>query len=187
MPRGIPNAPKQAKNTPVTAPARETHTADLAIGQPPEVNLANAGSKDRGEVIVPVDKPLDKDYMEALAFAEEAITIRIERGSEEFAPLVVDCWVNGEGAEVMDPVTKKWVKLSCLPIGGVIITKRKFVEVLARSKVDRVRTVEENSRPQENEDGWKLRRTTSSKSVFSVINDPNPKGAEWLTRLMAER
>lgn len=181
MPRGIPN---QAKNNPVKMPAPEVHTADLPIGQPPEIKMPEHGLPERGEVIL-VDKPLEREHADALAFAEEPITIRIEPSAEENAPLVVDCWVNGKGAEVF--VNGKWLEFNCLPVGMPVTTKRKYVEVLARSKVDRIRTIEENRQPGDNEDGFKMRRSSSSKSVFSVLNDKNPKGAEWLTRLMQER
>jgi hypothetical protein len=172
----------QAKNTPVFAPPKELSTADLPVGQAPEADFEH-----RSEIILPVDKPLQNDYLAGLAFGEEPITIRIDPSDQENSPRVVDCWVNGKGAEVMDPATGKWLELNCLPIGGVIITKRKYVEVLARSKVDRVATRQETPNPQENQDGYKLQRSTHRKAVFSVIHDPNPKGAAWLTQIMAER
>lgn len=176
MPRGIPNA---AKNTPVFKPQPELHTADLKLGQAPDADIDN-----RGEIVVS-DKPLEKVHAAALAFNEEPITIRIEPSDEENAPTVVDCWVNGKGAEVF--TNGRWLEINCLPIGGVIITKRKYVEVLARSKIDRVKTDSVTDAPHENQDGYKLRRSTSAKAVFSVIHDANPKGAEWLTRLLSER
>lgn len=183
MPRGIPNT---AKNTPVFAPTPEVNSADLPMAQAPA--LDQSAMEDRGEVVVPVAGSLAKDYAAALAFNEDPLTIRIERGPEEHAPLVVDCWVNGEGAEVFNPSTGKWVKMSCLPIGGVITTKRKYVEVLARSRVDRYHGKQTNQNPAENEDGWKIRPSTSQSHSFSVIHDPaGAKGVEWLTRLYAER
>ena len=107
MPRGIPNIRK------------EVHTADIAIAEAPDADI-NA----RSETIIPVDKPLDDDYAQALAFMEEPIMIRIEPSDEENAPIVVDCWVNGKGAEVLDTLTGKFMEINCLPIGQPIITKR---------------------------------------------------------------
>lgn len=160
----------------------EIHTGDLATVEPPPASFEK-----RSETIIPVDKPLDKVYASALAFMEDEMTIRIEPSDEEHAPTVVDCWVNGKGAEVKDPITGKWMELNCLPIGGVIITKRKYVEVLARSRSDRVVAHEENNRPENGKDGWKVDRRTQRKTLFSVIHDPSPMGHEWLTRLYAER
>lgn len=172
MPRGIPN--------------KQVHTADLPTAQAPVLN--QAAMEDRGEVIAAVDTPIKDDYLQQLAFNEDPITIRIERGPEENAPMVVDCWVQGEGAEVLNPVTQKWSKMSCLPIGGVIVTKRKYVEVLARSRVDRYHAKQAIQNPQENEDGWKVRGSTSQSHSFSVVHDPaGAKGVEWLTRIYAER
>jgi hypothetical protein len=171
-------------STRVVAPTatNEIHTADLRMAEAPAANLDH-----RSETIVPVDKPLENDYAAALAFMEEPITIRIEPSDEENAPIVVDCWVNGKGAEVLDSLTGKWMEINCLPIGGPIITKRKYVEVLARSRSDRVVANEVDNRPAPNKDGWKVERRSLRKTLFSVIHDPNPKGAEWLTRLYAER
>lgn len=170
MPRGIPNV------------RREVHTGDLAIAEAPDADI-NA----RSETIIPVDKPLEADYAKDLAFMEEPIMIRIEPSDEENAPIVVDCWVNGKGAEVLDTLTGKFMEINCLPIGSPITTKRKYVEVLARSREERVSTQETNPRPGSGEDGWKLRRNMRRKAVFSVLSDPNPAGRAWLTRLMAER
>lgn len=135
---------------------------------------------DRERIIV-AEKTPDVEYFEALQFAEEPISIRIERSAEKFAPNSVDCWVNGIGAEIM--INGKWVQCGYLPVGHVVTTKRKYVEVLARSKQDTVQTAvlkhedfEENTNP----------ISTSQKVPFSVIRDANPRGAEWLTKLIRE-
>ena len=161
---------------------KEIYTGDLPMAEAPAATM-----EERAEVIIPVDKPLDKGYASALAFMEEPITIRIEPSDEENAPIVVDCWVNGKGAEVMDTLSGKFMEINCLPIGQPIITKRKYVEVIARARSDRVVGKEENNRPEPGRDGWAIQRRAQRKNSFSVIHDPNPKGAEWLTRIYAER
>jgi hypothetical protein len=176
---------KQAKNTPVHAPAKELHSADIPQMQPPEISLAFNKPLERGEAIELIDKPLESDYAQALLMAEEPITIQIEPGQEENAPTVVDCWVNGKGAEVLDPRTGKWLELNCLPIGGPITTKRKYVEVLARSKFDTIRTKTGDMTQDQPEN--RIVRNTGRKAVFSVLEDRNPKGRDWLIRLMSER
>ena len=115
------------------------------------------------------------------------LTIRIERGTEEFAPLSVPVWVQGIGAEIKN-TAGKWTQVGYLPIGIPVVTKRKYVEVLARSRVDRVRANEETSTPQPGDDGWKLHRTSSQSHAFSVMHDPaGAKGHAWLARIYAER
>lgn len=170
MPRGIPNVRK------------EVHTADIAIAEAPDADI-NA----RSETIIPVDKPLEADYAKDLAFMEEPIMIRIEPSDEENAPIVVDCWVNGKGAEVLDTLTGKFMEINCLPIGQPIITKRKYVEVLARARTDRVTSQEETAHPDVGRDGFKVQRRSQRKNMFSVLEDKNPKGREWLNRIHAER
>lgn len=198
------------RTLPTALPAKELHTADLPDPQLPEIDTAT-----RGAPIKAIDKPfraptlnpdqagfkivgaatpelvqslaLTPEYLSDLAFMEEPIQILIEPSDEENAPLVVDCWVNGKGAEVLDTLTGKFMEINCLPIGSPITTKRKYVEVLARSREERVSTQETNPRPGSGEDGWKLRRNMRRKAVFSVLSDPNPAGRAWLTRLMAER
>jgi hypothetical protein len=178
MPRGIPNA----KDVPVHAPTKEVHTADLPVAQPPVIESI----EDRGEVVI-ADASPDQKYLDLLKFNEDAVTIRIERGTEEFAPSSVQVWVNGEGAEVMN-TAGKWAKVGWLPIGIPVVTKRKFVEVLARSRTDRVRASEDNTRPNAGEDGWKLHRTSTQSHAFSVLHDPaGAKGTDWLSRIYTER
>lgn len=163
--------------------ARTLNTADLPLGQAPDIDMD--GPLVRGEAILPVDTPLVDEYTAALAMAEEPVTIMIEPSPEENAPIVVDCWVNGKGAEVLDPRSGKWMELGCLPIGGAITTKRKYVEVIARAKIEVHRTMHDDMSAA-NPNNY-LRTSTSRKAVFSVIHDANPKSREWLTRLIADR
>lgn len=181
--------PRKARDNPVNAPASELHTGDIAPPVLPSVALP--GSADFGpaeSIVLAEPQQVTSDYASELAFMEEPITIRIEPSDEENAPQVVDCWVNGKGAEILDPRTGKWLEINCLPIGGIITTKRKYVEVIARSKVERMKTRHANT-------GWdgdtndtnRIDRSVTRKANFSVVKDANPKGAMWLTRLMSER
>lgn len=197
MPRGIPNNPA---NAPVRRQARtqapavatagfvgkpDTNTSDIKQMQPSDIILPASGVIPRGEQIEVLDKPLTDDYAAALAFNEEPVAIMIEPGQEENSPRVIDVWVNGKGAEVLDPQTGRWNEINCLPVGGVITTKRKYVEVLARAKLDKVSTKHDDATVANPEN--RVVRTTSRRAVFQVMNDPSPRGREWLTRLMTER
>ena len=167
----------EAQNAPVRRPRPELHTADIGIQQKDTIesreDLAN-------EVIAAPEDVLKADYAERLAFNEEPVTIRIERSAEKYAPSVVDCWCNGKGAEVLSQ--GRWVETGYLPIGMPVTTKRKYVEILARSKVDSVNTKVED---RDSEKPLNLiERSTSSRAPFSVLEDRNPKGAAWLTSLV---
>lgn len=166
--------------------ARTLNTADLPLGQIGDA-IFKEGTNERvnDDTIIAVDRALEDDYTLALKMAEEPVTIMIEPSQEENAPIVVDCWVNGKGAEVLDPLSGKWMELGCLPIGGAITTKRKYVEVLARAKITNIRTAHDDMNVADPQN--RVIRNTSRKSVFSVIHDANPKSREWLTRLIADR
>lgn len=163
-------------------PPREVHSSDFEVGQAPSVDLT-ADEIDTGNVIEPVDKPLANAYIDQLAFNEEPVTIRVDAAPERYAPKFIQCWVNGKGAEVL--IDGKWVELGGFPVNIPAITKRKYVEVLARSKADVVDTVtgDVNDANPVN----RVERSTYSKAPFSVIRDDNPRGHEWLRRIFAER
>lgn len=162
----------------------ELHTEGMEIRQKDSIvfpDLDQAFERDADVEIVP-EKQLIKERMEALAFNEEPIMIRIEPSSEKNAPKCVDCWVNGRGAEVFDTHDNRWYSYGALPVGKVIITRRKYVEVLARSKRDEISTeiIGKDSERPENV----THRSTSQRATFSVIDDRSKKGAEWLRRLL---
>lgn len=163
---------------------REISTADLEIGQRPSIDLDGDIGLDvrQNEEIAAVDTPLEKDDFAALAFAEEPVTIRLERSSEKYAPMHVPAWVNGKGAEVFD--NGRWVEVTYLPVGKPVTTKRKYVEVLVRAKPDDVQTIHEDATAERPRN--ELIRNTRSAFPLTILQDKNPKGHEWLTRLMAE-
>jgi hypothetical protein len=171
---------------PTRRPAREVSTDDVrepaldAIAMPE----LGKGLPDRGDTQVALPEGhISNDYLEALAFNEEPVRIRIEAGSDENPQMTVDCWCNGKGAEIFNPTTKRWLETNCLPVGLVIITKRKYVEILARSKSMRVRTPDHGDG--KNIDNNTVTRHHSRAHVFSVIGD-SERGVEWLTQILNE-
>ena len=164
-----------AQNAPVRHAPRELHTDDIKIKQKPTIETRD----DLIEEIVVAPEVLQKDYMDALAFAEGPVTIRIERGREKYSPNMIDVWCNGKGAEVL--IAGRWRETRVLPVGMPVTTKRKYVEILARSKIDTINT---NVTKQEHSETNAVERATSPNAPFSVIKDSNPKGAEWLTGLV---
>jgi hypothetical protein len=159
------------------AHARELHTDDMPIDQ----RAVPEDLSDReGDVILVDPSIAKKAWLADLAFNEEPVTIRLEPSSDENAVQVFPCWVNGKGAEVFR--NGRWEEIAYLPIGEVITVKRKYLEVIARAKVDTIRTPpmdasteHPNNRPT---------RRTHAVNTFSVIEDRNPRGAAWLTEMM---
>lgn len=136
----------------------------------------------RPETIVVADPNMTNLDFDALKFSEDPIKILIHRSIDpKFTPNCTDLIaVNGKKAEML--FKNGWVEMGYLPRGVPLYTKRKYVEVIARSKMTQISTrVEEkvNEDPQNY-----LDPVTSATMAFSVLEDKNPKGAEWLTLLL---
>jgi hypothetical protein len=178
---------------------KELHTADIPEPELSDIKLPELGRglPERGDTQIAIpESRVDKDYLAALSFMEQPVTIRIEPSQEDNAPMTVDCWVNGKGAEVLThqahrlwmesgslPAGNPWLELNILPVNHVCTTKRKYVEVLARSKTMKVHTPDHGDG--KNIDNNSVTRKSARTSVFSVIKD-SPKGAEWLTAILNE-
>jgi len=164
------------------AKRKEFSTEEMQLGQSAPIILPEEGEEIvRGETILPVDSPEGMNYAEDLAFMEEPVTIRIEPTAEKNASPVVECWVNGVGAEV--EMEGRWVRLGFLPVGTPVTTRRKYVEVLARAKTE---TFTNNVMEMPGQDPVNsIQRFNSSRAPFSVLRDANPRGYEWLSKLMA--
>lgn len=162
---------------------REVNTADMQITQKPDVDLGLGENIVHGESLASVagDVAHEAEYLAALHFNEEPVTIRIEENSKsDFPETHVPVQVNGVEAEVLQ--NGQWIRIGWLPIGVPLTTKRKYVEVLARAKPENVRTVHDDAnveRPQN-----RVQRRTSAAYPLSIIRDDNPKGHEWLSRIM---
>lgn len=161
-----------AANNPVIA-SGGVHTESLPLAQPDDILIPETGALTReNEVIVPADATaLNKDYTDALKFNEDVLEISLEPSSEENAPTVIDVTVNGE---------TMWI-----PVGQNVRIKRKFVEVLMRSKPVAISTMHD-------EIGAKvinnrIIRNTRAKYPLSILSDPaQGKGVEWMRRIRAE-
>lgn len=155
-------------------PSKEVDTNDMEVGQDKEVVLPASGSikaaVDELGVIEVVDKPLENNMAEALAFGEEKITVMIH--------------------EDASPNAENPVQVSCNGINQFFFrgqpqdVKRKYVEILARAKYTRISTPEvtDGSGARTN----MVRQSSSLRYPFSVMHDPNPKGAAWLKAVMTE-
>lgn len=165
-----------AVNAPVRHAPKETHTSDFKLAQ--KASIENLDEYE-GDVLVAPEQ-LQKDYQSALAFNEQPVTIRIEPSSEKFAPRAIDVTCNGTGAEVW--MNGRWVQARVLPVGMPVTTKRKYVEILARSKTDTINTRHDTADAEHPRNF--IDRYTSSRAPFSVLEDKDPRGAAWLSGLV---
>lgn len=158
MPKGYPS---KGRNT-----VKELDTRGMEVGQHADLPItAQVG----GGAIQPVDGPLNKDYMDELAFMEEIIEIMVH--------------------EVDDPAAENPVAAGNQ---GRVVYFQRGVPTRARRcivdslivKTDRISTPEYFNGAGER--ARAIRRTSALKYPFSVISDPNPKGGEWLRKRMAE-
>lgn len=161
-----------AKNNPAIL-SGGVHSESMPLAQPGDISLPESGPLTRtNETIVPADATaLDKNYADALKFNEDVLEIMLEPSSEENAPTVIDVTVNGETV---------WI-----PVGQSIRIKRKFVEVLMRSKPVAVSTAHEDIGAKVINN--RIVRNTRAKYPLSIMNDPaQGKGVEWMRRIRAE-
>lgn len=126
-------------------------------------------------------------YLADLQFNENPVTVVIPAGHGKDAPKFVYCAVQGIGAEVWNPKSNTWMRFTWLPVASVITVKRKYLEVLARARVDTVETREVTTTPHANQDGYMLHRETHQAAPFYVRHDPaGEAGAEWYKKVMTE-
>lgn len=144
---------------------REYHSEEFDVGQMPAVDLSQSREPD---IVLAPDIDLKHDELAEFAFNEEVLTIRLDRSSSVVGASAVPVSVNGESVYI--------------PIGVPVKLKRKFVAVLAWAKQTTVSTA--ISRNWENESN-RVMRDTYIRFPFSVLHDPNPRGHDWLTKLMA--
>lgn len=150
--------------------------------QKPQLVIAPLGTElERTPEIIVSETPLLKKDIDALAFNEEPMTILIHRSNEKFSPRCTDLIsVNGTKAEML--LRQGWTQMGYLPRGQAFITKRKYVEAMAGSKMDTIHPSVEHLPGGDTRNT--LDRIVSATCTFSVIEDKNPLGAEWLARIL---
>jgi len=176
-----------AANAPVRKSRAEVNTGEMEMQSRPKIVMPDSGLPTREDIVPAVDgiKVLQKKYLQDLAFNEEPVMIRIASSNhgEKNPPKVVDCWCNGVKAEQF--IDGKWVQCGWLPIDKPVITKRKYVEILLRSKRDQIETKHQGTDHENPENA--LVFNTHAVSLISIMQDKNPAGIDWLTQIMYER
>jgi hypothetical protein len=155
----------------VSTSPRELHSEDLAKRPYQVLDMTAPQVLSQVSLIESVDSDvLPESYADKLAFNEEPVELRIEPRPERNAAGVVDVSVNGD---------RRW-----LPVGIPIRIQRKFVEVLARAQPFNVAT-EHGTAMEENPRNL-IHRTPFRAVPFSILHDPNPRGAAWLNKISYE-
>lgn len=121
-------------------------------------------------VIESVDRPVDKKWAEAMAFNEEVIEVVVHTTSDKTAEKIVEVFNNG--------IRQMFIR------GEKQKVKRKFVEVLARAK--QTNYGNQQIKTDNGEEVYVYPASTALRYPFSVVNDPNPRGIDWLKSVLAE-
>jgi hypothetical protein len=132
------------------------------LGKEDNVDLAEIGSPG------PVKQATERD-IDMAAFGEQKLLIRVQHDKSEGALPTVCPEVNS----VQQPIVR----------GKDTWVKRKYVEAMARSRVTTYEQITPNPADPSN---IQLRPTTTLSNDFVVIQDPHPKGREWLQQILEQ-
>ena len=144
------------------------------IGQEQTHIIPSHGDLDRDDFksnFATIDTPMGSAHVQELMFMEEMVQVMIPFGANpETEEQFVDVGNNG---------VRQFIQR-----GEPQYVKRKFVEVLARAKREKISTPEFTDATGART--TKIVRTPALIHGFQVIEDKNPNGAAWLRRILAE-
>jgi hypothetical protein len=145
---------------------------DVETAQPSAVEFDTVYAPEGVEVDIvtaPSNGGGDAAMFEELKFMEEVVEVMVHESTDENAVNPIFTAVNG--------VAQYFFR------GTVQAVKRKYVNILASCKEHNISTPEYTAKDGSRAVG--IRRTSSLKYPFSVISDPNPRGAAWLRSVLA--
>lgn len=156
-------------------PDKEQNAAEMDAGKDTSVTLPITGSiakevEELRTIEVVHTNGVDTGLADALAFAEEKVTVMIHDSS--------------------DPNDENPVQLACNGVNQFLFrgqaqdVKRKYVEILANARRTRISTPEVTDATGARTN--MVRKTSALRYPFSVIYDANPRGASWLKSLMSQ-
>ncbi len=146
---------------------RQIHAGEVEVFEVAQSKLGEIGLRDNG--IERVTEKMTESQIALEAFMHEEVNVLVMKsGDKEENPVSLPS-VNG----VNQPI----------PLGVEIRMKRKYVEVLAHSRLDIVLQAEAN--PMRQVEGINVQSTTALTHNFSVFGDTE-KGQRWLANLLAQ-
>lgn len=168
---------------------REVHSGDIPIAQPSPVRMPLDGPMERPSPDFEVSPPealKDKDYLDKLAFNEQRVKIMIQPSAEENAPLFIEGWCQGRGIEIWSERLKVWQPLGSVPVGVPVVIKRKYLEVLAKAKREKVTTIV--VQPASPSDDFRnlVTRATAMSNQITLLED-TPEGYDWYRQIISDR
>lgn len=146
--------------------------AEQQIGQKTYVDMpgqGNARDLDLGEQgIQVVDGPALGDYAAELAFMEEPVEVLVHESTDPNAEPIIDLYCNG--------VPQRLLR------GEPQVVKRKYVQILADARQTSMTTTVRREG-----DGVvnRINKHSGLRYPFSVQADRNPKGREWIKKVLA--
>jgi hypothetical protein len=117
-----------------------------------------------------VDRPIDKEWADAMAFNEETIKVMVHETTDPVAVSIPDFYNGG--------IPQRFIR------GQEQLVKRKFVEQLARCR--KTTFSQEKVRDNNGDEFYRNVPHTALAYPFSVVEDPNPRGRDWLKNILAE-
>ena len=151
-------------------PRSSVDSGDMQIGQDSPLELPEVGNSINRNIDV-VDGPDAMDKAEMLAFMEEPVKIMVHTSADPNAEAVIQTGVNGR--------TQFFIR------GMDQVVRRKYVECLARAKHTGFTQKTVNDLQTGNVT-QKMIPHTALKYPFSVVQDDNRRGRDWLKQILAE-
>ena len=154
-------------------PMKNIESQALSSGDPASQDMPVTGNIDRDSFHQPFEL-VSEDHFEDLAelerFMNEPVTLMIDKTTERNAEQIIQLMCNGISQFIVR--------------GKETVVKRKYLDILARAKVDQIET-EEYVNPK-NEKAIRINHEPAHKYPFRVVRDDNPRGYGWLKGVMAE-
>ena len=139
------------------------------------------------DIIEAREEDASQSHLDEMKFQNEPVLIYIHPQPTEHPDQCVPCFVNGRGAEVWDARLNRWLSIGFLPVERNIITRRTYVEVIGRARVELIHN--EISYKQDKHTLNNLRKRQGSRWPFSIRKDWNtgPRAQAWYRTMFAQR
>lgn len=174
----------QAQPAPTPTPARrhvapvrsrrlDVNASEQKVGQDRPRHMKSIGPARKSlepAHIEPVENAVTKEFLDELAFMEEKVTVLVHDTTNPADVPVPEVWNDGR--------VQRFIR------GKEQVVKRKFVELLARSK--RTTYTQEKVRDDQDIESYRNVPHTVLQFPFSIVHDSNPKGAAWLKNVLAQ-